>query len=114
MRPSETWSSSQERRSLAALGAAVSGADYIKAGLGRKRKIKLRRCSMPLCEQSRIMIPTRGGGIRLLRLPSRQGTSLCFLLGRRKGWADVVMVDTAMKDGKPTFDFMSEQDLSDL
>jgi uncharacterized protein (UPF0264 family) len=28
-----------------------------------------------------------------------------------KAGADLVMVDTAIKDGKPTFDFMSEEEL---
>ncbi|MDD4447537.1 MAG: (5-formylfuran-3-yl)methyl phosphate synthase, partial [Methanothrix sp.] len=28
--------------------------------------------------------------------------------------ADLVMIDTAVKDGKPSFDFMSEQDLRDF
>ncbi len=31
-----------------------------------------------------------------------------------KAGADLVMVDTAVKDGRPTFDFMNEQDLRDF
>lgn len=103
--------------SLAALGAAFSGADYIKAGLlGVKTQDQAEEMLNAIVRAVKDYDPNkkvvasgysdclRAGSISPMLLPAAAA----------KAGADVVMVDTAMKDGKPTFDFMSEQDLSDF
>ena len=103
--------------SLAALGAAFSGADYIKAGLlGVKTQDQAEEMLNAIVRAAKDYDPNkkvvasgysdclRAGSISPMLLPAAAA----------KAGADVVMVDTAMKDGKPTFDFMSEQDLSDF
>lgn len=100
--------------SLAALGAAVSGAEYVKVGLydihteeeafdvlsGIVKSVKS-------YDKKKIVVASaysdysRIGSIPPLKLP---------LVARRAG-CDVVMVDTGIKDGKSTFEFMSEPEL---
>lgn len=103
--------------SLAALGAAVSGADYIKAGL-----LGVRRPDQALEMMTGIVRAVKDFDARKKVVAS--GYSDCVRAGSispmllpavaAEAGADLVMVDTAVKDGRPTFDFMSEQDLSDF
>ncbi|MDM7934597.1 MAG: (5-formylfuran-3-yl)methyl phosphate synthase [Methanothrix sp.] len=100
--------------SLAALGAAVSGAEYIKAGLlgarteGQAEEM-LRGIVRAVKEHDpgkRVVAAgysdfARAGSIPPLLLPSAAAAA----------GADLVMIDTAVKDGRSTFDFMSEEEL---
>jgi len=101
--------------SLAALGAAVAGADYIKAGLlGVKTPEQAEEMLQGIVRSVKDYDPAkrvvasgysdylRAGSISPMLLPEAAA----------KAGADVVMVDTAVKDGRSTFDFMSEQDLA--
>jgi uncharacterized protein (UPF0264 family) len=103
--------------SLAALGAAASGAEYVKAGLlgvktpaqaeemlvGIERAVKDYDASKKVVA-SAYSDYARVGSISPQLLPAAAA----------QAGADLVMIDTAVKDGKPTFDFMSEQDLRDF
>jgi hypothetical protein len=100
--------------SLAALGAAVAGADYVKVGLydiqtegqafevlsGVVRAVKS-------YDRNKIVVASgysdyaRIGSIPALQLPA---------VAQRAG-CDVVMVDTGMKDGRSTFEFMLNEEL---
>ena len=103
--------------SLAALGAAASGAEYIKAGLlGVKTPLQAEEMLEGIVRAVKDFDPekkvvasgysdcARVGSISPLLLPAAAA----------KAGADLVMVDTAIKDGKPTFDFMTEEALSDF
>ncbi|WP_369425376.1 (5-formylfuran-3-yl)methyl phosphate synthase [Methanothrix sp.] len=100
--------------SLAALGAAVSGADYIKAGLLGVRQpeeaIELLRPivrSVKEHDSRRKVVAAaysdfrRAGSLPPVELP--QIAAECG--------ADVVMVDTAIKDGRSTLEFMTVEEL---
>ncbi|MGB3919812.1 (5-formylfuran-3-yl)methyl phosphate synthase [Methanothrix sp.] len=103
--------------SLAALGAASSGADYVKAGLlGVKTQEQAEEMLNAIVRAVKELDPgkkvvasgysdySRAGSISPMLLPAA-----AFQAG-----ADVVMMDTAIKDGRPTFDFMNEGDLADF
>ena len=98
--------------SLAALGAASSGADYVKAGL----------LGVKTCDQAEEMLKAIVRAVKDLDPKKkvvasgysdylRVGSISPMLLpaAASEAGADVVMVDTAIKDGKPTFDFMGEK-----
>jgi hypothetical protein len=100
--------------SLAALGAAVSGADYVKAGLlGAKTQDQSEEMMRAIVravkdyDSSKKVVASgysdflRAGSLSPLLLPEAAASA----------GADVVMVDTAVKDGMPTFDFLSEKEL---
>jgi len=100
--------------SLAALGAAVSGADYIKAGL----------LGIKTMQQAEEMLNAIVKAVKDLDLDKKvvaaaysdyqRVNSISPLIlpeiAKRTG-ADVVMVDTAIKDGRSTFDFLHQIDL---
>ena len=101
--------------SLAALGAAFSGAEYIKAGLlGVKTPDQAHDMMKNIVQavkgfdQNKKVVAAaysdweRADSINPMLLPKVAAES----------GADLVMVDTALKDGRPTFDFMSEGELS--
>jgi uncharacterized protein (UPF0264 family) len=103
--------------SLAALGAAISGAEYIKAGLlGIRTGEQAMEIIAAIVRAVKELDPSkkvvasgysdfkRAGSISPLLLP----------LPAAKAGADVVMVDTAVKDGRPTFDFMNEESLAEF
>lgn len=103
--------------SLAALGAASSGAEYVKAGLldvktasqAEEMLVGIVRAVKDYDAEKKIVASAysdyaRVGSLSPLLLPPIAA----------KAGADVIMVDTAVKDGKPTFDFMSELDLHDF
>lgn len=100
--------------SLAALGAAVSGAEYIKVGLfdikTENQTLELLNCVVKSIKdfdsEKKVVAAsysdyTRINTISPFDLPD---------IGNRAG-VDVVMVDTGIKDGKTTFDFLTEEDL---
>jgi len=103
--------------SLAALGAAFSGADYIKAGLLGVRSAEqaedmvknIVRAVKGYDRRKKVVASaysdySRVGSIPPMLLPAVAESS----------GADVVMVDTAIKDGRSTFEFMNEQGLSEF
>jgi len=100
--------------SLAALGAAVSGAEYIKAGLlgvktpdqAEDMLDKIVEAVKGLDKNKKVVAAgysdfSRVGSISPMLLPKAAAAA----------GADLVMVDTAVKDGRSTFQFMSESDL---
>ena len=103
--------------SLAALGAASSGADYVKAGLlGVKTEGQAEEMLKAIVRAVKDFDPEKkvvaSGYSDCLRVGSVSPMLLPAAAAR--AGADVVMVDTAIKDGKPTFDFMGEEDLADF
>ncbi|HIH43712.1 MAG TPA: (5-formylfuran-3-yl)methyl phosphate synthase [Candidatus Methanoperedenaceae archaeon] len=100
--------------SLAALGAAVAGAEYIKVGLydikTKEQAVELLRGVARAVKEhdpgKKVVAAGysdygRIGSISPLELPS-----LCSDAG-----ADIVMMDTGIKDGRSTFEFLSEKEL---
>ncbi|MEM2817907.1 MAG: (5-formylfuran-3-yl)methyl phosphate synthase, partial [Archaeoglobaceae archaeon] len=100
--------------SLAALGAAIAGADYIKVGLyGVKNELEAEEMIKAVVkavkdydDTKRVVIAGYGDFYRInsidpLKLPSISA----------KHDADVVMVDTAIKDGTSIFDHMKIEDM---
>ncbi|MDY6964921.1 MAG: (5-formylfuran-3-yl)methyl phosphate synthase [Halobacteriota archaeon] len=99
--------------SLAALGAAVAGAEYIKVGLWVKTADEaldmvknVVRSVKEFDSEKKVVAASysdykRLGLVSPFELPG---------IGKKAG-ADVVMVDTGRKDGKTTFDFLSEDEL---
>jgi len=99
---------------LAALGAAVAGADYVKVGL---YEITTDRQAFELLsgvvravksyDRNKVVVASgysdyaRIGSIPALELPA---------VAQRTG-CDVVMVDTGRKDGRSTFEFMGGDEL---
>jgi len=101
--------------SLAALGAAVSGADIIKIGLKESTTeedcIYLMKGVVKAVKtyNKNIKIVVAGYADRI-----RMNTSPDFLLLPKiaaKSGADIVMLDTFIKDGKGLFDFLSVEQL---
>jgi uncharacterized protein (UPF0264 family) len=103
--------------SLAALGAAVAGAEFVKAGLLGVKTLDqaeemlqgIVRAVKDFDSRKRVVAAgysdyARAGSISPKLLPAAAAAA----------GADLVMVDTAVKDGRATFDFMSEQDLKDF
>jgi uncharacterized protein (UPF0264 family) len=103
--------------SLAALGAAVSGADYVKAGL---LGVKTRTQAEEMLEGIVKAVKDFDSGKKVVAAGYsdyiRAGCVSPMLLpaAAAKAGADLVMVDTAVKDGRSTFEFMSEQELKDF
>jgi uncharacterized protein (UPF0264 family) len=101
--------------SLAALGAAFSGADYIKAGL-----LGVKTADQAADMLNNIVQAVKSYDQRKKVVASaysdfmRVGSISPMLLPNvaKSSGADVVMVDTAIKDGRSTFEFMSDKELS--
>jgi uncharacterized protein (UPF0264 family) len=103
--------------SLAALGAAFAGAEYIKVGLlgvktqdqAKEMLSKIVRAVMDFDAKKKVVAAgysdfCRVGSISPMLLPAASAAA----------GADLVMVDTAVKDGRSTFEFMSESDLREF
>ncbi len=103
--------------SLAALGAACSGAEYIKAGLlgvrtpdQAEEMLEAIVRAVKDFDAKKLVVAAgysdfaRAGSISPMLLPAAAAAA----------GADLVMVDTAVKDGRPTFDFMSKKDLEEF
>lgn len=103
--------------SLAALGAAVAGADYIKVGLydiqteaqALELLTKITRAVKGYDPSKKVVASgysdyKRINSISPLLLPPVAA----------EAGVDVVMVDTGIKDGKSTFEFMDEQELKEF
>lgn len=100
--------------SLAALGAAVAGADYVKVGLyGVKNEVEAKevvegvvKAVKGFDEGKKVVIAGYGDHYRINAISPLKLPEISAELG-----ADVVMVDTAIKDGSSIFDHMSFEDL---
>jgi (5-formylfuran-3-yl)methyl phosphate synthase len=100
--------------SLAALGAAASGADYIKAGLlGVKTADQAEEMLMGIVRAVK-EFDARKKVVASAYSDFKPVSPMELPAAAKKAGADVVMVDTAVKDGRSTFEFMSEDDLRDF
>ena len=103
--------------SLAALGAAFSGADYIKVGLLKIRdRDEAAEMLRPLVrsvkefdDKKKLVAAAYSDASRVGSISPMDLPEVAAECG-----ADVVMVDTAIKDGKSTFEFMTESEISDF
>lgn len=100
--------------SLAAYGAACAGADFIKVGLmfdGRDRAFDLARAVVRAVKDD---FPEKTVVIAAYSDYERLGTISPFTAAEAaaEAGADVAMIDTGMKDGKSTFDFMDADTLA--
>ncbi|HVN66395.1 MAG TPA: (5-formylfuran-3-yl)methyl phosphate synthase [Methanomicrobiales archaeon] len=101
---------------LAAYGAACAGADYIKIGLkfsGRDRAREVIAAVVRAVKEEfpekNVVIAAYSDFVRLGTIPPAEAACLAADCG-----ADVAMIDTGLKDGKSTFDFMDERALADF
>jgi len=100
---------------LAAYGAASLGVNYVKVGLGGigsvQKVMGLLECIVPAVKMfdSNIKVVVAGYG-DYLRAGSVEPQFVAHAAFATK--ADVVMLDTAIKDGKNLFDFQPHQQLS--
>jgi uncharacterized protein (UPF0264 family) len=103
--------------SLAALGAAVSGARYIKAGLYGVRDydeaLQVMQAVARTCKDYDPEIIVVAAGYADYRRFGGLDTQTLIRVAR-DAEADVVMVDTAIKDGKTLFDALSLGDLQEF
>ncbi len=101
--------------SLAALGAAVAGAQYIKVGL---YDIKTKEQALDMLvnivravkDYDRNKKVVASGYSDYRRIASLSPMELPAI-GRKAG-VDVVMMDTGIKDGRSTFDFLTEDEIT--
>jgi len=102
---------------LAALGAAVSGARYIKAGLHGVRyydeALGVMQAVVRACKDYDPQITVVAAGYADYRRFGGIDTHTLVRVARDSG-ADLVMVDTAIKDGKTLFDALSFAELKDF
>ena len=99
--------------SLAALGAASAGADFIKAGLMFDGEEKARTFISALVRAVKEDFPLKKVVIAAYSDYERLGSISPFAMSpiAAEEGADIVMVDTGRKDGKSTFAFLNEEEL---
>jgi uncharacterized protein (UPF0264 family) len=102
--------------SLAAYGAAHAGADFVKVGLmfdGTARAEEFIRAVVRAVKEE---FPEKFVVIASYSDYERLGTISPFAMAplAAAAGADVAMVDTGIKDGKSTFEFMSEKSLGEF
>ncbi len=103
--------------SLAALGAASAGAEYIKVGLYDIRTkeeamdmlVNIVRSVKSYDKNKKVVA---AGYSDYMRINSISPLELP-LIGKEAG-VDVVMVDTGIKDGRSTFEFLTEEELKEF
>jgi hypothetical protein len=101
--------------SLAALGAAVAGADYIKVGLfdvqteeqALEMLTNITKAVKSFDPEKKVV----GSGYSDYERINSINPQLLPAIGAKAG-VDVVMVDTGIKDGRSTFEFMDEEELT--
>ena len=103
--------------SLAALGAAVAGADYIKVGLydiqtGEQAMEMLTNIVRSVKEYDKNKKVVAAGYSDYRRINSISPFELPAI-GEKAG-VDVVMMDTGIKDGRSTFEFLNEDELREF
>ena len=100
--------------SLAALGAAVSGANYVKVGLFGPSSVEeaahLMECVVRSVGQMNPPVKVVAAGYADWRRAGTIDPLLIPEIAKRSG-SQVAMLDTKIKDGKRLFDFLSETDL---
>lgn len=101
---------------LAAYGAAHAGADYIKIGLMFDGTEKAEEVIEAVVKAVKDEFPEKLVVIAAYSDHVRLGTISPFVMSpiAAAAGADVAMVDTGMKDGKSTFDFMTEESLEEF
>ncbi|MGD1004270.1 MAG: (5-formylfuran-3-yl)methyl phosphate synthase [Methanoregulaceae archaeon] len=99
--------------SLAAYGAAHAGADYIKIGLAFDGANRASDVISAVVKAVKDEFPKKYVVIAAYSDYKRMGTISPFEMAPIAAdlGADVVMVDTGIKDSKSTFEFMNEKDL---
>jgi len=99
---------------LTALGAAAAGADYIKIGLMFDGKEEARELIKAVVRAVKDTYPEKTVVIAAYSDWKRLETISPFDLVpiAADAGADISMVDTGIKDGKSTFEFMNEADLT--
>jgi uncharacterized protein (UPF0264 family) len=99
---------------LAAYGAGCAGADYVKIGLMFDGKERAREVIAAVVRAVKGEFPEKSVVIAAYSDYARLGTIPPFeaaCIAADEG-ADVAMVDTGLKDGRSTFDFMDEETLA--
>lgn len=101
---------------LAALGAAASGADYIKIGLMFDGADKARDVIEAVVRSVKDTFPEKSVVIAAYSDYNRLGTISPMEMAPIAAacGADYAMIDTGLKDGKSTFNFMEETELIDF
>ena len=101
--------------SLAALGAAVAGADYIKVGLyDVQTEEQALEMLTNITKSVKSYDPEKkvvASGYSDYERINSINPQLLPAIGAKAG-VDVVMVDTGIKDGRSTFEFMDEEELT--
>jgi uncharacterized protein (UPF0264 family) len=99
--------------SLSALGAACAGADYIKIGLMFDGIDRARDVIFAVTKAVKDFYPEKTVVISAYSDYKRLSTISPFQLSHivSEAGADVAMLDTGKKDGKSTFQFMTEEEL---
>jgi len=101
--------------SLAALGAAVAGAQYVKVGLyDVQTEDQALEMLTNINKAVKDFDPSRkvvASGYSDYKRINSISPFLLPAIGKKAG-VDVVMVDTGIKDGRSTFEFMSEEELT--
>ncbi len=100
--------------SLAALGAAVAGAEYIKVGLydiktkeqAMHMLINIVRAVKGFDRKKKVVAAAYSDYARIDSISPLELPKVGAMAG-----VDVVMVDTGIKDGRSTFEFLTEQEL---
>ncbi len=103
--------------SLAALGAAVAGAEYIKVGLydihtneqALDMLINIVRSVKEFDKNKKVVASGYSDYLRINSISPFELPSI----GEKAG-VDVVMMDTGIKDGRSTFEFLKEDELKDF
>jgi uncharacterized protein (UPF0264 family) len=101
---------------LAAYGAACAGADYVKVGLKFSGTEQARELIGAVVRAVKEEFPGKSVVIAAYADHARLGTIPPFEAAclAAEGGADVAMIDTGLKDGRSTFDFMDEGTLIDF
>jgi uncharacterized protein (UPF0264 family) len=99
---------------LTALGAATAGADYIKVGLMFDGAERARELIKGVVKAVKDDYPEKYVVIAAYSDYSRLGSISPFAVSpiAAEAGADVAMIDTGLKDGKSTFEFMNEESLT--
>jgi uncharacterized protein (UPF0264 family) len=103
--------------SLAALGAAVAGAEYIKVGLydiqtneqALDMMVNIVRSVKDFDKNKKVVAAGYSDYLRINSISPFELPSI----GAKTG-VDVVMMDTGIKDGRSTFEFLTEQELTEF
>jgi uncharacterized protein (UPF0264 family) len=103
--------------SLAALGATVCGVQYVKAGLygvsNYEEALDVMRAVTRTCKEYNPVTIVVAAGYADYRRFGGIDTQTVVRAGHDAG-ADLVMLDTAIKDGKTLFDALSMEELEDF